>query len=437
MPTVYDTATSDDSFVSQVAYALEGLVAPTSPEGSSVSEKASEVAYFVTSFSAKTVRELNKQVRTFDALSDARTLEVATTSVARETMRQFPGFNLSKEDLMPVIESAMKTCVQALTDSIIPIPQAVVQPFVEVKRGYYPFHLDTRNMNWRPAGDRLVGTELMEDGRTVSLDVKSASESHVDTPENEIVRHIIVRDNIDYGECADLLYALIGELKEHLLTYLDENEAEQVMRERQKHIAELVYLQMNDHFYREETGYRAAQMRPFSRIESGFGSKMAVDDIYDLRANIPAGEVRTKIFGGFKKACHTLYKFDSNTERTLAIVLENDEAVLRWMRPSPKQFNIYYDSATTKRYEPDFIVETEERIYMVETKAARDVDTEEVRAKAKAAQEYCRAVTEWNADHNGKPWEYDVISHDDVRLNFSFGGVIASSIEYDSGQFPL
>lgn len=437
MPAVYDTATSDDSFVSQVAHALEGVVATTSPEEPSVSEKASEIAYFVTSFSAKTVRDLNKQVRTFDALSDARTLEVATTSVARETMRQFPGFNLSKEELMPVIESAMKICVQALTDSIIPIPQAVVQPFVEVKRGYYPFHLDTKNMNWRPAGDRLVGTELMQGGRIVSLDVKSASESHVDTPENEIVRHIIVRDNIDYGECADLLYALIGELKEHLLTYLDEDEAEQVMCERQKHIAELIYLQMNDHFYREETGYRAAQMRPFSRIESGFGSKMAADDIYDLRANIPAGEVRTKIFGGFKKACHTLYKFDSNTERTLAIVLENDDAVLRWMRPSPKQFSIYYDSAATKRYEPDFIVETEERIYMVETKAARDVDTEEVRAKARAAQEYCRAVTEWNADHNGKPWEYDVISHDDVRLNFSFSGIIAASIEYDSGQLPL
>lgn len=107
------------------------------------------------------------------------------------------------------------------------------------------------------------------------------------------------------------------------------------------------------------------------------------------------------------------------------------------MRPSPKQFNIYYDSASTKRYEPDFIVETDNRIYMVETKAAKDVDNEDVRAKAKAAREYCRAVTEWNADHNGKPWEYDVIPHDNVRLNFTFDGVVAASIEYDSSQMPL
>lgn len=107
------------------------------------------------------------------------------------------------------------------------------------------------------------------------------------------------------------------------------------------------------------------------------------------------------------------------------------------MRPSPKQFNIYYDSAATKRYEPDFIVETDNRIYMIETKAAKDVDNEDVRAKAKAAREYCRAVTEWNADHNGKPWEYDVIPHDNVRLNFTFDGVVAASIEYDSSQMPL
>lgn len=437
MPTVYDTATGDESFVGHVALALKDAVGATSPEETETAEKMEEVARFVAALSSKTTEELNKQVRTFDAISDERTLEIATTSVAHETMRQFPGLSLSEERLTSVVKTTMKACVQALTDSIIPIPRAVVLPFAKVKRGYHPFHLNTRNMNWRPTGDKLVGTELMEGGRTVSLDVSSAAETHVDTPENGIVRHIIVRDNIEYGECADLLYSLIGELKEHLLTYLNEDDAEQVMREHQKGIAEMIYLQMNEHFYREETGYETVQMRPFSKIESGFGSKMAAEDIFDLHSNVPVGEVHSKVFGGFKKACHTLYKFDSNTERTLAIILENDGAVLRWMRPSPKQFNIYYDSAATKRYEPDFIVETDNRIYMIETKAAKDVDNEDVRAKAKAAREYCRAVTEWNADHNGKPWEYDVIPHDNVRLNFTFDGVVAASIEYDSSQMPL
>ena len=29
----------------------------------------------------------------------------------------------------------------------------------------------------------------------------------VDTAENEVVRHIIVKDNVDYASCADLIYS--------------------------------------------------------------------------------------------------------------------------------------------------------------------------------------------------------------------------------------
>ena len=63
-----------------------------------------------------------------------------------------------------------------------------------------------------------------------------------------------------------------------------------------------------------------------------------------------------------------LYKFDSGTERDFAIVLENDKSVLKWMRPSIKQFDIYYGPGGINRYEPDFVVETSDKIYMIETK---------------------------------------------------------------------
>lgn len=437
LPSVYDVVTSDDSFVGQVANAINYAVVSIqeSSEEPVATEKIKEVARFVTSYSARTVCELNKQIKTYDALTDERTLEVVKSSIASETMRQFPALGLTKEDLLPAIEDAMKTCVQALTDSIIPIPQAIVQPYVEINRGFTPFHLDTRNMNWHPSGDTIMGTELKEDGRTIRLDIESANTPHNDTPENEIAKHIIVRDNIDYAECADLLYSLIGELKEHLLTYLNEEGAEQVMRDKQKQIAEMIYLQMNDHYYQEQIGYQAVQMRPFSKIESAFGSKIATDDIYDLRATMPASEVRKKVFKGFNKACHTLYKFDSNTEREFAIVLEDDSAVIRWMRPSPKQFNIYHDTASSKKYEPDFIVETDELIYMVETKAEKDIKTDEVRAKAKAAEEYCRAATEWNETHGGKSWQYVLVSHENVKLNFSLGGIVETGIGYNEIKF--
>jgi type III restriction enzyme len=72
------------------------------------------------------------------------------------------------------------------------------------------------------------------------------------------------------------------------------------------------------------------------------------------------------------------------------------------------------------RYEPDFVVESADTIYMVETKAASEINSDSVREKAVAAMEYCRAVTEWNTQNGGKPWEYVLLSHDEVHLQSSF-----------------
>ena len=241
----------------------------------------------------------------------------------------------------------------------------------------------------------------------------------------------------DYGATSDLLYSLVGDLKKHFLTYLTEQEAEKVMRDRQKTIADIIYAQMKEHFYRDEVHFKASEMRPFSRIETSYGGKFRSDEIYDLRANIPAGEVRSKIFNGFKKACHTLYKFDSNTECIFAIVLENDGSILKWLRPSPRQFNIYYDLGGMNKYEPDFIVETDTDIFMVETKASNEMRNKEVLEKYAAAVVYCKAVSEWNAENEGKPWTYALISHDEVRLNSSFKYLMDNRAVYEQLEIEV
>lgn len=425
----YDSITADASFTEQLAMSFMHETPSSYSSGETkTQEQAIEVAKFVAQFTAKSVMELNKQVKTYDAAKDDTAKQFVQQTVVNETIRQFPALGLRPEDIVPVVQTAIETCVQALTDKVIPIPQAVVQPFTEVKQGYHSFTLDTRNMNWHPGNDTLIGTELQEGGKTFEYDPNFYAREVVDTPENEIVRHLIIHDDIDYMTTSDLLYSLIGDAKKHFLTYLSENEAERVLRDRQKTIAEIIYSQMKQHFFREETVFRATEMRPFSRIESSFGGKFKSDEIYDLRAAIPAGEVRTKVFTGFKKSCHTLYKFDSNTERTFAIVLENDKEVLKWMRPSPKQFNIYYGSSGCSRYEPDFVAETADMIYMIETKASNELTLPEVIEKANAAQVYCDAASAWNAEHGGKPWIYALVSHDEVRLNSSFHYLMANRV---------
>ena len=70
-----------------------------------------------------------------------------------------------------------------------------------------------------------------------------------------------------------------------------------------------------------------------------------------------------------------------------------------------------------KQYEPDFIVESEGTIYMIETKAERDIGTDEVQEKKLAAMKYCEYANKYAKESSGKAWKYVIIPHTKVKLN--------------------
>ena len=74
---------------------------------------------------------------------------------------------------------------------------------------------------------------------------------------------------------------------------------------------------------------------------------------------------------------------------------------------------------------------------MVETKASKDLSNEDVIQKAKAGTIYCAAATEWNAQNSGKPWQYALVSHDDVRINSSFMHLMRSRVNWNQTQMEL
>jgi type III restriction enzyme len=153
---------------------------------------------------------------------------------------------------------------------------------------------------------------------------------------------------------------------------------------------------------------------------SNAGKKLYSDESF------PAVQVPKFIFTGFEKSCHLEYKFDSRTEQTCSFVLENDKEVDKWLRPAPNQFRIYWDH-NNRIYEPDFVVETADRIYMIETKAANAVDATEIQAKAQAAIEYCRYASNYARKHGGKPWVYVLIPHDRIAKNSSFRALVSEN----------
>jgi type III restriction enzyme len=129
------------------------------------------------------------------------------------------------------------------------------------------------------------------------------------------------------------------------------------------------------------------------------------------------------VFEGFARCCYDLQRFESDPERRFAVLIDEDETVDKWMKPGKAQFQIEYRS--TEAYEPDFVVETKDRILICEIKAENELADPMVQAKAAAATKWCRAASDHAASNAGKPWEYVLITDDQILANASLAGLAA------------
>ena len=88
---------------------------------------------------------------------------------------------------------------------------------------------------------------------------------------------------------------------------------------------------------------------------------------------------------------------------------------MKWFKPAKGQFQIYYKLGTEQpEYIPDFVAETDTTIYMIETKARTDVNTQEVQAKANSAARWCKHASAHAVEVGTKAWKYLLLPHDEV-----------------------
>jgi type III restriction enzyme len=109
-------------------------------------------------------------------------------------------------------------------------------------------------------------------------------------------------------------------------------------------------------------------------------------------------------------------KFQSDTERKLAIILDRD--ALKWFKPGKGQFQLFYRLGSDDfEYQPDFVAETTDNTYMLEPKARNELDSAEVQAKKTVALEWCQHASDHAVSYGGKPWRYVLIPHDEIAEN--------------------
>lgn len=135
--------------------------------------------------------------------------------------------------------------------------------------------------------------------------------------------------------------------------------------------------------------------------------KVKYDKPFSDKSNI-----RKYLFTGYKKSYYQSNAFDSDTERLFSIILEEDPDVIRWIKPPLNQLGLFWKAG--QQYNPDFLVETTARKFMVEVKALNEVTSEEVISKAREGIKWCRFASTADPDH--KSWEYKLISDDNIHL---------------------
>ncbi len=406
---------------------LKGTVFPYPSDGSSI---ASQSIF-------KTPEEQQVAQLTYQAIQRRESLPTSghlqqgkvMKEIVLEVQRQYvppvqpdmPGF---ESHPLPNFAEIVKQTIEQVQKLTIDIPRIVVVPTGDVSSGFHSFNVDTSHVHFQPVDrDLLIRSLQTNEQDSLSTGTRVASETRL---EDYIVRQLINFPDISYDTHADLLYDLAKQMIRHLENYLKgPDEILNVVVYFQRQLAELIHAQMQDHQWEKSSGYQVNVIRGFVALKESAYTAYAETTVQDF--HIPPNDKRKIaqiIYGGFTRCLYPVQKFQSDTERVLAIIL--DRYAEKWFKPVLGQFQIFYkDGIEQPEYQPDFVAETDRYIYLLEPKASGEIDTRVVQAKRDAAVLWCKRATAHNKENGGKTWKYAIIPHDAIAENMTLEGLIS------------
>lgn len=323
----------------------------------------------------------------------------------------------------PNIAAVVAKIVELVTQQTIDIPRILVVPKGEVKAGFKPFTLKLETLKYPAVSDELWIQHL----RTNQLEVMALGHGGIEEErlEDYVVSGLVDFDDVSYDDHADLLYDLAAQTVQHFLGYLSEDDARKVLRCYQKPISQYIHSQMQEHYWEEAVGYEVVVNKGFTELKRRAYSQAAGELMLDFRES-PADKsnMARYLFTGFSRCLYSEEKFQSEAERKLAVILERDS--IKWFRPAKGQFQIFYRSgADHLEYQPDFVAETAEAVFMLEPKASNQMDDPVVLAKKEAAEKWCFNASNHARSYGGKPWHYVLIPHNEIVANITLKALAA------------
>ena len=388
-------------------------VAPvfTKPEEQKVAQIAWEV-----------IRKLENQPQTLPTIEYLKKPEIQAAIVkAVEEQHQPSQLELEGVSEKPDFASVVARTVDLVTQQSIDIPRILVVPKGEVKSGFKPFTLELGTLKYPAVSDELWIQHL----RTNELEVVSLGRGSIEEArlEDYVVGGLVDFDDISYDDHADLLYDLAAQTVQHFQTYLSEDDTRKVLRCYQRNIAQFIHAQMQGHYWEDVVGYEVKISKGFTELKQSAYTYSVQEPPADYRiAPADKSNMAKYLFGGFARCLYPVQKFDSDSERKLAVILERDAE--KWFKPAKGQFQIFYRKGTDHlEYQPDFVAETADMIYMLEPKMRKEMEDPDVLAKKEAATQWCVYASDHAATYDGKPWRYLLIPHDEIASNITLSGL--------------
>jgi len=371
------------------------------------------------------IRSFENQPATVPTLEHLKRPEVQAAIVKAVREQQPPGqMELEGVAIQPDVVAIVAKTVELVTQQTIDIPRILVVPKGEVLSGFKPFTLQLEGMRYQALSDEL----WMQYLRTGGVEALVLGSGGVDEArlEDYVVSGLVDFDDVSYEGHADLLYELAGQVALHLRSYLTEEQARRVLRTHQKQIAQFVHAQMQKHYWEDEGGgYDVQISKGYTELKPSAYTHAVREAPADYRDS-PADKsnMAKYLFTGFERCLYSVQKFDSEAERKLAVILDRD--ALKWFKPAKGQFQIYYrQGADQLEYQPDFVAETKDAIYMLEPKKSKEMEDAIVLAKKESAMEWCTNASVYALANGGKPWSYVLIPHDEIAGNFTLSGLVA------------
>jgi len=390
------------------------------PETRSLFEKPEEQEVAKATF--QVIRQFER-LRGSDQLQDA---EIQKEIIKKVEEIARPKLGLLYDSLgEDTVANVVKETTELYQDLSIDIPKIVVVPKGEVVAGYEDFDLDTSNINLQPVAQDILIQHLHDMQRYKLRDGSGIVKEK--RPEDYLVRGLIDFNDISYDDHSALLYKLAGQVVAHLRSYLaEEEDVLNVLQYHQQPLVNLIHSQMQDHFTESAASYEANVTKGFRTLRPNNYTAAADETVRNFRTPIPEGEkqrIKTMLFGGFRRCLYSLQKFDTDSERRFAVIIDNDDDVLKWFKPAKGDFQIHYSH--DESYEPDFVVETKSGKFLCEPKRASEITDDIVLAKADAAAVWCEHATVHAKTYGGKPWTYLLIPHDQISEQMSLAGLAA------------